>query len=80
MRQSDLRALRRRLCESRLAAGHTTVSMAKKMRLTHSTVVRWERGNTEPRASDLLRWAESCGVSASWLLAGPGGGTRGGAA
>lgn len=62
--------MRRRLRTSRVDAGHTTISLAKKIGTTHSTIVRWERGDTEPRASDLLRWAESCDVSASWLLCG----------
>lgn len=70
MRKTLLSAMRRRLHTSRIDAGHTTISLAKKIGTTHSTIVRWERGDTEPRASDLLRWAESCDVSASWLLCG----------
>lgn len=70
MRKTVLAAMRRRLRTSRIDAGHTTISLAKRLGATHSTIVRWERGDTEPRASDLLRWAESCDVSASWLLCG----------
>lgn len=70
MRKTTLAAMRRRLTTSRVDAGHTTISLAKKIGTTHSTIVRWERGDTEPRASDLLRWAESCDVSPSWLLCG----------
>jgi DNA-binding XRE family transcriptional regulator len=70
MRKTALAAMRRRLHTSRIDAGHTTTSLAQKLGTTHSTIVRWERGDTEPRASDLLRWAESCDVSASWLLCG----------
>lgn len=70
MRKTVLAAMRRRLRTSRTDAGHTTISLAKRLGTTHSTIVRWEQGDTEPRASDLLRWAESCDVSASWLLCG----------
>ena len=70
MRKTTLAAMRRRLHTSRVDAGHTTISLAKRLGTTHSTIVRWERGDTEPRASDLLRWAESCDVSAGWLLCG----------
>jgi transcriptional regulator with XRE-family HTH domain len=71
VRKSDIAQMRRRLRQAREEAGHTTISLAKKIGVVHSTVVRWETdGPSEPRASDLIRIAEACDVSPAWLLVG----------
>ena len=46
-------------------------AMAKALGVSRSTVSRWmnDRG-AEPRHIYLSRWAEWCGVSASWLTTG----------
>lgn len=40
--------------------------------VTGATIMAWEHGRAEPRASDLDRLARALGVSASWLLTGEG--------
>ncbi len=44
--------------------------MARRMGLEHSTISRWETGDSELRVKDLLAFAEACGARPEELVAG----------
>lgn len=46
----------------------TQREVAKRMKLSPSAVCLWEKGNTEPSASDISKLAEWFGVSCDWLM------------
>jgi transcriptional regulator with XRE-family HTH domain/tetratricopeptide (TPR) repeat protein len=56
-----------RLARVRRAAGHTQESLAELLGLDRSTVVRWERAETEPQPWIRSRLARALGVSAVTL-------------
>ncbi|MEU1603379.1 helix-turn-helix transcriptional regulator [Micromonospora matsumotoense] len=57
-------ALRRhRLAQRRKAVGHTQESLAEKLGVDRTTVVRWERAESEPQPWIRPRFADALGVS-----------------
>lgn len=61
-----------RLCGAREAAGMTQRSLADKLGVKLSTLIRWEDDLAEPRANRLQMLSGMLGVSLSWLLTGIG--------
>ena len=61
-----------RLRKSRKSTGYTQENLANNLGITSVTVVEWEKGRSEPKSSDLLKWAELTNVSPGWLLTGEG--------
>ena len=59
-----------RLAKARKHAGLTQDDMAEKLRVSHSTIAKWELDKSQPR--NMLRlieqWAELTGVSPDWLI------------
>jgi transcriptional regulator with XRE-family HTH domain len=59
--------LRDRLKELRVAAGLSQRELCRRMGVDPSYVTRLERGEREPSADVLRRWAEACGVQVAVL-------------
>ena len=57
-----------RLVEARQRAGLTAARLAPALNVTPHTVWLWERGKRSPHLSQLVRLAESLGVTVDWLL------------
>src|SRR5215211_6780062 len=62
-----MRQRRQQLARVRKAAGHTQESLADLLRLDRSTVVRWERAQTEPQPYLRPRLARALGISPARL-------------
>jgi transcriptional regulator with XRE-family HTH domain len=45
-------------------------TVARRLGIDHSTVSRWETGDTELRVADLFAYAEACGVKPEELVTG----------
>lgn len=45
-------------------------TVARRLGIEHSTISRWETGDTELRVTDLLAYAQACGVKPEELVAG----------
>lgn len=59
--QESIKSLRR-------AAGMTQPQLAEKIGVHVNTIVNWEDGTTEPRASHIVAMAEAFGVSAERVM------------
>ena len=57
------------LSAARKAAGHTQESLAEQLGVDRSTVIRWERGETEPHPCHRAPLADALGLSRDWLAA-----------
>jgi transcriptional regulator with XRE-family HTH domain len=65
-----LQGLSGRLRAARAAADLTQGAVASVLGYVPATVANWERGRTEPGASDLARLAVLYHVSVDWILTG----------
>lgn len=63
-----------RIVEARDAAKISQVDLAKRLDVSVSTVLRWEKGAMGPRPEYLSQIADLTGVSVDWLLGGASGG------
>ena len=59
-----------RILQARRAAGLTQTALAERLKVSHSTVNRWEAGHREPNRETCQRLAEITGVSLDWLMLG----------
>lgn len=57
-----------RMRKARVAAGLEQADLAKRVGVSRPTVSQWERGRSEPRATQLLAWADATGHHIEWLL------------
>lgn len=62
-------ALGQRLAHARVAAGFTVRAVADALKVSHSLIVRYERGNTLPPLRRLFDMALLYGISAAAMLA-----------
>jgi transcriptional regulator with XRE-family HTH domain len=60
---SDVALIRRRLVQRRKAMGYTQESIAEKVQVDRSTIVRWERGETDPLPGLRIRIANALDLS-----------------
>jgi len=56
-----------RIFYARRAAGHTQISLAEAVGVTHGNVSLWETDQTKPRAKTVQRLAKALSVSIDWL-------------
>ncbi len=54
----------------RLLGDRSLRTVARRMGLEHSTISRWETGDSELRVKDLLAFADACGARPEELVAG----------
>ncbi|EEC5248979.1 helix-turn-helix transcriptional regulator [Salmonella enterica subsp. enterica] len=66
-----------RIREARSIAKMTQDALAKRLKLTKSTISQWESGMTTPNGKNLINLAEALNVSPEWLLTGVAPGTKG---
>ncbi|ASD87965.1 helix-turn-helix transcriptional regulator [Salmonella enterica subsp. diarizonae] len=59
-----------RIREARSIANMTQDALAKRLKLTKSTISQWESGMTTPNGKNLINLAEALNVSPEWLLTG----------
>ena len=59
------------LKKSRMAAGLTQKDMAEKLRVSESTISRWERGGDLPMEK-VHRWFEACEILIRMTISAPG--------
>ncbi|MGK0736958.1 LexA family protein [Yokenella regensburgei] len=59
-----------RIRERRKALKLTQVQVAKRVGVSHVSLSQWERGDTEPRGSNLYALCEVLGCDPAWLLSG----------
>jgi transcriptional regulator with XRE-family HTH domain len=64
------RTLPERLRVSRLMAGLEQGDVAQRLGVARTTVSTWERGLTEPSATNFVLWAEITGQPLEWLAEG----------
>jgi len=64
--------LKDRIKESRINAHLSQDELAKCLKIGKRTLVDYENGTSEPKASVLLSIAENCNINESWLLTGKG--------
>lgn len=64
--------LKKRIRRAREAAKLTQSGLAERVGVQPMQVSRWERGEAEPRSSNLEDIAIACGCDAGWLLTGLG--------
>ncbi len=64
--------LKYRIKESRINAHLSQDELAKCLKIGKRTLVDYENGTSEPKASVLLSIAENCNINESWLLTGKG--------
>lgn len=57
-----------RMRKARVMAGLEQADMAEQLGVSRPTISGWERDRTEPRATQLLAWAEATGHNIEWLL------------
>lgn len=65
-----------RIREARSIAKMTQDALAKRLKLTKSTISQWESGMTTPNGKNLINLAEALNVSPEWLLTGVAPGTK----
>lgn len=65
-----------RIREARSIAKMTQDALAKRLKLTKSTISQWESGMTTPNGKNLINLAEALNVSPEWLLTGVVPGTK----
>ncbi|EIZ2108913.1 helix-turn-helix transcriptional regulator [Salmonella enterica] len=65
-----------RIREARSIAKMTQDALAKRLKLTKSTISQWESGMTTPNGKNLINLAEELNVSPEWLLTGVAPGTK----
>lgn len=65
-----------RIREARSIAKMTQDALAKRLKLTKSTISQWESGMTTPNGKNLINLAEALNVSPEWLLTGMAPGTK----
>lgn len=56
-----------RIRQARIASGLTQAELAQRLRVTQSTVNRWESGRHDPSRETVARIAEATDVTAQWL-------------
>jgi transcriptional regulator with XRE-family HTH domain len=60
--------LERRLKAARYLAGINQGEIAELLDVSYRTVGNWETGVTEPKASEIRKFAAECGVQISFLM------------
>ncbi|ELB6473775.1 helix-turn-helix transcriptional regulator [Salmonella enterica] len=65
-----------RIREARSISKMTQDALAKRLKLTKSTISQWESGMTTPNGKNLINLAEALNVSPEWLLTGVAPGTK----
>jgi DNA-binding XRE family transcriptional regulator len=53
---------------ARVNAGFTQREFAKELGVAHTTVVNWEKGNTEPNMSQLRKISELSGIPMDFIF------------
>lgn len=56
-----------RIRSARRESGHTQITLAKAIGVTHGNISMWEQGLTTPRVNNLGKLADALGVSIDWL-------------
>ena len=64
--------MKNRIRRARKVAKLTQSALAARVGVEAMQVSRWERGEAEPRSSNLEDIAKHCGCDAGWLLTGQG--------
>ena len=66
-----------RLRKARTDAGYSQAELFRQTGISQRSIIRYERGQSEPGRPELLAWATACNVEYDWLAEGPpyGGGT-----
>lgn len=54
----------------RTSAGFSQEFLARQMEASRTTIVNWERGKTEPSASEAIKLARIFGVTVEYLMGG----------
>ena len=57
-----------RLLSLRTSAGWSQEFVARQMEVSRSTIVNWERGNTEPSISEAVKLAKLFGITVEEFL------------
>ena len=60
-----------RLRKARELAGYSQAELATATGISQRSIIRYERGQAEPRRPELLAWATACHVKYEWLTGGP---------
>ena len=61
-----------RLIKSRKLARYTQAILAKKIGFSEVSLIEWEKGRAEPKASAIEKWAKATNCNPGWLLTGEG--------
>ena len=59
-----------RLRKARDLAGYSQAELATATGISQRSIIRYERGQAEPRRPELLAWATACHVKYEWLTGG----------
>lgn len=59
-----------RIAKARASRGYSAAQLAQRLGIKSSTIDRWERGETSPRANSLNQLAGVLNVPLLWLMAG----------
>lgn len=60
-----------RLRKARDTAGYSQAELSHHTGISQRSIIRYERGQAEPRRPELLAWATACHVEYEWLATGP---------
>lgn len=58
------------LLKLRTSSGFSQEFLARQMEVSRTTIVNWERGKTEPSASEAIKLARIFGVTVEYLMGG----------
>lgn len=58
------------LLKLRTSSGFSQEFLARQMEVSRTTIVNWERGKTEPSASEAIELARIFGVTVEYLMGG----------
>ena len=56
-----------RLRKARDIAGYSQAELSRHTGISQRSIIRYERGQAEPRRPELLAWATACHVEYEWL-------------